>query len=309
MMGNNYMEEIIYDIWLSKALKFTSGKVKFIKSLYNNISDFYNGGETEWRLSGCLTVKELENLKNEPLNNSVKEFELAQKLGYKVIPLFSEKYPHLLEQIYNPPGVLYVKGNVEILNSALPVSIVGTRRATCYGKQMAFEIGKNLSLAGATVVSGGAMGIDSAAHCGALSGGGNTIAVLGCGINYPYLMHNKKMREEISKTGAVISEFPPNYPGNIYTFPIRNRVIAGLSLGTLVIEAGEKSGSLISANFACEQNRDVFVVPVEESSPLSKGPMSLIKDGAQVITSAQDILDNYITKTGIKENLEKFKKI
>lgn len=286
------MDNIIYDVWLSQALPYGSGKIKFIKEVYKNIADFYKGGEYEWRLCGGLSNSDIAKLKNEPLSTAERNVDLAYKLGYSIVALLDEDYPKLLEEIYNPPGVLYVNGDISVLNSNLPISVIGTRKALESSKKSAYEIAYELSSAGVVVVSGGAVGIDSAAHRGALASGGKTILVLGCGINYPYLMHNKDMRDKISKNGAVISEFPPNYPGNKYTFPIRNRIISGISKGVVVIEAGEKSGSLITANFACEHNRDVFVKS-NSVYPLPKGSRLLVSDGAKIIECAEDILNEY----------------
>ncbi len=170
---------------------------------------------------------------------------------------------------------------------------MGTRNATEYGKQMSYEMSAQLSQKGAVVVSGGAIGVDTAAHQGAIGAGGKTLAILGCGINFPYLTENEPLRNKISKNGALISEYPPDFPASRPNFPIRNRIISGLSLGTVVIDAGEKSGSLITANLANDQNRNVFVIPVDMRSPVSKGTVSLIRDGAKVITCADDILNEY----------------
>lgn len=293
-----------YWIWLQNSLKYGNNKVRTVRLLYNNIKDFYNAGEMGWRLCGCFTIKEIENLKNNTLEAAESIIEKCIKLNYDIITLDSEFYPKLLKEIQNPPCVLYVRGDVRCLNSVLPISVVGTRSATRYGKEMAFEIARDMASKGTVVISGGALGVDSAAHEGALNAGGKTVAVLGCGINYPYLLKNSKLRKRISETGAVISEYPPDFPSAVYTFPIRNRIISGLSLGTLVIEAGEKSGSIITANLANEQNRDVFVVPVDEKSSVAKGAIELIRDGAQVVTCADDILNNYCIKSvrGIKNN-------
>lgn len=287
------MESIVYDVWLSQALPYGSAKIKIVKEMYGSIDNFYQGGEYEWRLCGHFTSKDILKLKNESLDSAKQNVSLAYKLGYKIIPLFDKDYPKLLEEIYNPPGVIYVSGETEVLNSGHLISIVGTRKALEVSKQAAYKISRDLAFSGITVVSGGAVGIDSAAHKGALSCGGKTILVLGCGINYPYLMYNKRLRDEISQNGAVISEFPPNYPCNRYTFPIRNRIIAGISRGTVIIEAGEKSGSLITANCACEQNRDVFVLNSGNMYALPKGSKSLADDGAKIIKNAKDILDEY----------------
>lgn len=293
-----------YWIWLQNSLKYGNNKVRTVRMLYNNIKDFYNAGEMGWRLCGCFTSKEIENLRSNTLEAAERIIEKCNKLNYYIITPDSEFYPKLLKEIQNPPCVLYVRGDVRCLNSVMPISVVGTRAATRYGKEMAFEIARDMASKGTVVISGGALGIDSAAHEGALSAGGKTVAVLGCGINYPYLLKNSKLRKRISETGAVISEYPPDFPGTPYTFPIRNRIVSGLSLGTLVIEAGEKSGSIITANLANEQNRDVFVVPVDENSSVAKGAIDLIRDGAQVVTCAEDILNNYCIKSvrDIKNN-------
>ncbi len=293
------MDNIIYDVWLSQALPYGSSKIKFIKEVYKNTADFYKGGEYEWRLCGGLSNSDIAKLKKEPLSAAERNVDLAYKFGYSILALSDKDYPKLLEEIYNPPGVLYVNGDVSVLNSNLPISVVGTRKASEFSRKSAYEIAYELSSAGVVVVSGGAVGIDSAAHRGALASGGKTILVLGCGINYPYLMHNKDMRDKISENGAVISEFPPNYPGNKYTFPIRNRIISGISKGVVVIEAGEKSGSLITANFACEHNRDVFVKS-HSIYPLPKGSRLLVSDGAKMIENAEDILNEYSASMGIE---------
>lgn len=282
-----------YWIWLQNSLKYGSNKVRTVRLIYKNIKDFYHAGEREWRLCGCFTNREIESLKNNTISQSEKIIEKCKKLGYDIVTPDSEYYPKLLREISNPPCVLYVRGDKKCLNSHVSVSIVGTRSATPYGKEMAFDISRDLAKAGVTVISGGAIGIDSEVHKGVICANGKTIAVLGCGINYPYLLKNSDLRRKISEKGAVISEYPPDFPGSAYTFPMRNRIISGMTLGTLVIEAGEKSGSLITANLANEQNRDVFVLPVNKMSSVSGGALKLIRDGAQVVTCANDILNEY----------------
>lgn len=292
------MDEKIYWIWLQEALRYGSHKVKIIKHYYESIKDFYNSGEREWRICGCFSNREIEALKSATLQKAQIILEKSYDLNYEILTLADKDYPKLLENISNPPCVIYIKGDRSCLSGSLNISIVGTRKATVYGVKMAHEISKDLVAAGAVVVSGGAVGVDCAAHEGALIGGGKTIAVLGCGINYPYLMHKSYLREKISQSGAVISEYPPDYPAYSQNFPIRNRIISGLSLGTVVIEAGKKSGSLITANLANTQNRDVFVVPVDMKSELAEGATGLIRDGAQVITCAENILDEYSSRMG-----------
>lgn len=295
------MDNTVYWIWLQQALKPGSSKVKIINHFYKNIKDFYDGKEREWRLCGCFTNKEISALCDSSLEEAEKTFRLSQNLGYKIICICDEEYPNLLRHIDNPPALLYVKGDISFLNSVKSIGIVGTRKASEYGLAMAHDLSHDLALNNVAVISGGALGIDSAAHQGALDAGGKTVAVLGCGINYPYLLGNLKLRNEISNSGAVISEYPPNFPSKPFTFPIRNRIISGISSGIVVIEAGKKSGSLITANLANNQNRDVFVVPVNKESKNSEGSFSLIEDGAMVVANVQDILSEYNNNVNIKK--------
>lgn len=287
------MDNKVYWIWLQQALKQGSSKAKIINHFYKNIKDFYDGKEREWRLCGCFTNKEISALCSSSLEEAQNTIKLCRNLGYKIVCICDEEYPNLLRHIDNPPALLYVKGDISFLNSVKSIGIVGTRKASEYGLAMAHDLSHDLALNNVVVISGGALGIDSAAHQGALDAGGKTVAVLGCGINYPYLLGNLKLRNEISNSGAVISEYPPNFPSKPFTFPIRNRIISGISSGIVVIEAGKKSGSLITANLANNQNRDVFVVPVNKESKNSEGSFSLIEDGAMVVANVQDILSEY----------------
>ena len=291
------MNNKIYWIWLQNALKYGNHKVRVINLLYDNIQEFYSAGEKEWRLCGCFTNKEISSLLGSTIQKAAIVLDRSITLGYQIITLDDKEYPQKLKNIANPPCVLYVKGDISNIDKKLCISIVGTRSATIYGTQMASEIAYDLSKQNAIVISGGALGVDRAAHIGALKAGGETIAVLGCGINYKYLAENKQLRNEISTAGALISEYPPDSPAFSSNFPIRNRIISGLSSGTVVIEAGAKSGSLITANLANDQNRDVFVIPVDMRSSVSQGTVSLIRDGAKIITCAQDILNEYNIKS------------
>jgi DNA processing protein len=208
----------------------------------------------------------------------------------KKISIDDAEYPEILKSIYTPPKLLYVNGSFKE-DDKNAVAIVGSRRATRYGLEMAEKIAFDIAVRGITVVSGMARGIDSAAHAGALKAKGRTIAVMGSGHNYIYPPENKELYEEIAKNGAVITEFEDDMaplPGN---FPIRNRIISGLSLGLVVVEAARNSGALITAGYALEQGREVFAVPGKISSFTSAGTHGLIKDGAKLIQSADDILE------------------
>lgn len=206
-----------------------------------------------------------------------------------VIPLGDPRYPPLLAQIAQPPPLMFVRGDPSALKEP-QLAIVGSRRATAAGREHAYEFAARLAAAGLIVTSGLANGVDSAAHCGALAAGGRTIAVFGCGLDQVYPRANERLAARIRQAGALISEFPLASPPQPQHFPRRNRIISGLALGTLVVEAAETSGSLITAMHAAEQGREVFAVPGSIRNPLARGCHSLIKQGAALVQAAEDIL-------------------
>ena len=283
----------VYYVWLSEALGYANPKPKAISELYDSIEEFYRGGETEWRLSGVLNNRNIKELSDVPLSRAEDILRRCGELGISVIALDDDRYPERLKSIFDPPAVLYVDGRLPDLSERLTIAMVGTRNATAYGKMASHVIAGSLAKLGVIVVSGGALGIDSLSHTGALEAGGTTVCVLGCGINFPYLNVNRKMRRDIAENGAVISEYPPDYPPGKFTFPARNRIISGLSDGVVVVEAGSKSGSLITARLAAEQGRDVFAVMGNITSPYSQGTNALIKDGAVPVTDYTDITSYY----------------
>ncbi|MBU2063793.1 MAG: DNA-processing protein DprA [Candidatus Omnitrophica bacterium] len=227
-------------------------------------------------------IFEAEELKN--------ELRRISNLGIKIITIIDKDYPYLLRQIYDPPPVLYVLGDAGNLHETC-VAVVGCRRASFYGLQQARHIGRQLSARGICVVSGLARGIDSAAHRGALDENKKTVAVLGSGLNCIYPRENKDLFGQIAKAGTVVSEFPLLMAPQKGNFPRRNRIISGLSLAVIVVEAAKRSGSLITANFALEQGRDVFAVPGPANSINAQGTNKLIKEGAKLVESAQDIIE------------------
>lgn len=222
--------------------------------------------------------------------NVAAELELARKLGVWIVNLQDERYPPLLKQIYDPPPVLYVKGTLTE-NDNLCVAIVGSRRCSLYGSEQSSRFAHILASAGFTICSGMALGIDTAAHQGTLASGGRTIAVQGCGLAEVYPPENRKLFETIAESGACISELPLSYQPLPENFPPRNRIIAGLSLGTIVIEAGSNSGALLTAKAALEYNREVMAVPGKIDSPISRGTNRLIKEGAKLVDSVEDIME------------------
>ena len=218
------------------------------------------------------------------------ELELAEKLGVWIIHLEDERYPPVLKRIYDPPPVLYIKGTLTSKDN-LGIAIVGSRRCSLYGQEQSSRFAHLLSSAGFTILSGMARGIDTAAHQGALSADGRTIAVQGCGLDNIFPPENKKLFELIADSGACISELPLRYEPMSENFPPRNRIIAGLSLGIIVIEAGLRSGALITAGAALENNREVMAVPGKIDSPLSKGTHQLMKQGATLVESVEDVME------------------
>jgi len=218
------------------------------------------------------------------------EMHLAEKLGVWIVHLEDERYPPLLKQIHDPPVVLYVKGTLTRSDN-LAIAMVGARRCSLYGQEQASLFAHLLASSGFTICSGLAYGIDTAAHSGALAAQGRTIAVQGCGLANVFPPENKKLSELIAQSGACISELPLEAEPLAEQFPPRNRIIAGLSLATIVVEASYNSGALITAKAALEYNREVMAVPGKIDSPLSKGPNRLIKQGAKLIESVEDIME------------------
>jgi len=220
------------------------------------------------------------------------ELERVQDFGCQVVIQSDDAYPDLLRQIYDPPIVLYTKGELRAADKN-SVALVGSRMTTHYGVEAARRLAYQLAYTGVTVVSGGARGIDTAAHQGALSGKGRTIAVLGTGINLVLPPENKDLFDRISENGAVITQFPFNRTADRQSFPIRNRIVAGMTLGTVVVEANLTSGALITANMALDSGRQVFAVPGRIDSPRSKGCHDLIKKGAKLCECVEDILTEF----------------
>ena len=218
------------------------------------------------------------------------EIEKLHQAGIKIVFADEPEYPPRLLEIFDPPGILYARGLPEVLKKPM-FAVVGARRASYYGLTVATRIARELAEAGLCVVSGMARGIDSAAHRGALEAGLPTAAVLGCGVDVVYPKENKKVMDEIITKGIVISEFPPGVKPVAGNFPQRNRIISGLAEGVLVIEAAAQSGSLITADFALEQGRDVFAVPGQVTNRLNRGAHGLIKQGAKLVEEAGDILE------------------
>lgn len=241
----------------------------------------------------CLTLQAYEHvIEGRGAVNPEKTAEDLQARGVQVTLLGEPSYPHALAQIADPPVILYTRGRLP--EQKLPlIAIVGSRRATPYGKAVAHKLSRELVQLGWGVVSGMARGIDTAAHEGALAAGGYTLAVFGCGIDVCYPRENSKLMKRIEEKGCLLSEFPPDTGPHAKNFPIRNRVISGCSMGILVVEAGERSGALITAHNALEQDREVFAIPGPVTSEYSRGANNLIKQGAKLVEDAADIIEEF----------------
>jgi len=261
-------------------------------------------GSPEAIFSASLTALESRRLPaavaqaihtRQPLSDAAKELAMVQAAGCRLLTWDEPEYPRRLREIYDPPALLYVRGNVELLGRHM-ISIVGARRPTPYGNQMAERLSRDLADRGLVITSGLARGIDSCAHRGALSSPtGATIGVLGCGIDVVYPKENKKIFAEMEKRGAIISEFPMGTFPAPQNFPIRNRIIAGMSLGVVVVEGAQYSGSLITARLAMEFGREVFGVPGNATQASSFGPNQLIKQGAKLVTGWEDVVEELPT--------------
>ena len=260
--------------------------------VFGSVQAAVEAGPHQWRKVkgiGSKTVDDLSAVTDEQIDA---ELAQADRHGVTILCLADEEYPAALKMIYDPPPVLYVLGELEP-QDATAVGVVGARRCTHYGAEQAERFGALLGRAGFTVVSGGARGIDTAVHRGALSADGRTIAVMGCGLSTIYPPENEKLFNEIADgRGAVISEIPMDFETRAANFHGRNRIISGLSVGVVVVEAALRSGSLITARQAAEQGRIVFAVPGRVDSPLSGGTNQLIRDGAILAADLDDILDN-----------------
>jgi DNA processing protein len=292
-MGNKLLGDKKYWIWLSGIEGI--GSVRFMKLIeyFGSAKSVFLSSREELinsRILGEKLVNRVVMSRNEDnINNYLK---LVKENDVKVYTIFENEYPENLKQIHDPPPVLYVKGELREEDNCA-IAMVGSRKASEYGIRVAERIAERLVGLGITIISGLAMGIDSASHRGAVKGGGRTIAVMGCGLKHIYPKSNTGLGIEIAKNGALISDYPIEEEARPEYFPARNRIISGMSLGVIVVEAGEKSGSLITVDFALEQGREVFAVPGNITSPNSRGANMLIKSGAKLISRIEDILEEF----------------
>jgi len=271
------------------------GPLRFKKLLkyFGSLKNAWEQGQiTDFIAAGIEEKLAQEIILRRPQINLDQEINLLEKQNIRIITFLDDSYPHLLKEIYDPPYIMYIKGQLKP-EDEFAIAIVGTRRVSPYGQQVTEKLAQDLSQAGLTIISGLARGIDTLAHLAAIKQKKRTIAVVGSSLDYQSLFPpaNRKLAEQIVQNGAILSEYPLGSFALKHHFPARNRIISGLSLGTLVIEAPEKSGAIITANHALKQNREVFAVPGSIYNPNSVGPNLLIKAGAKMVMSAQDVLE------------------
>ncbi|KPU43923.1 hypothetical protein OXPF_20880 [Oxobacter pfennigii] len=293
------MDNLLYYYWITTIKGISTRKIYKLLEYYGDIKSLWNTIPGELKdIPGMpeTLAYNIINRRNE--NTLLKEIKEIKSKGIDIITVDSENYPENLKNIYEPPIVLYIKGSFKECRAYL--GVVGSRKCSSFGKTITRNMAKGLAEYGIGIISGMARGIDTQAHFGALDSDGYTCAVVGCGLDIVYPPENKLLMKEIINRGAVVSEYVPGTQPYAYNFPERNRIISGLSDALLVVEAGEKSGALITVDFAIEQGKDVFAVPGSILSSISKGTNKLIKDGAKIVTDIDDILEEF--KIDIKYN-------
>ena len=286
------MKDRLFEIWFALRCEVANKEFQPLLEIYGTPYDLFNADEAELDKLPCS-----QTLKNRLADKSLREatriMEYCKTNGVGILFWQDQQYPASLRALQDPPVLLYYKGKLPDFSRRLCISVVGTRSMSEYGKRMAYKIGYELAAAGTVVVSGMALGNDSVAAAGAISANGQTVALLGCGIDIVYPREHGKLFEEILKRGAIMTEYPPSTPPEGRNFPVRNRLISGLSRGTVVIEGDLKSGSMITAKTAILQGRDIYAFPGNVGETNSSGTNQLISDGATIVLKARDVLDNY----------------
>ena len=290
--------------WVGFSLIPGIGRVRLnqLESYFGNLKDAWKATPTELKQSGLDNSSMRAIISWRPKISLEAEMEKLDRYGIKVLTFHDPDYPARLKEIYDYPPLLYIRGSL-VPQDEWCLTVVGTRRATVYGRQVTEEIVADLVRSKITIVSGLAKGIDSVAHQSALEAGGRSIAVFGCGLDIVYPSENANLARRIMQQGALISEYPLGTKPKAENFPRRNRIMSGLSLGVLVVEAGETSGAMITAHLALEQNREVFAIPGSILSPASRGTNQLIQEGAKLVRDCTDILEE-LNLTAVAHQIE-----
>ena len=282
-----------YWLWLTELTGLTNQTRLALLRHFPSPEDVYYADPEEVLLTEGITRQQAALLKNKDLSTADRILADCQRLNIRILTLQDAPYPGRLKNIYDPPCLLYVQGRLPVFDEEVAVAVVGTRDCTPYGVTCAEKLGYGLTRGGAVVVTGLAKGIDAAATRGALRAGGVTAAVVGNGLDVLYPPESRYLYEDVAAAGAILSEYPPGTEPAGWHFPVRNRILSGLCLATLVVEAPERSGALITAGTALEQGREVFAVPGPIDAPTSVGCNRLIRDGGGLVSEAWDLLQEY----------------
>ena len=286
------MAALKYWVWLSCLKGLQPASAVALCSSMGGPEKLYYASREDLLLAGA-TQREADLLSDRSLAAAAETMEACVKNGIRILTMTDAEYPDRLKNIYDPPAVLYVRGMLPAIDEEAAVAVAGTRKCTPYGLRMAERIGFEMAREGCMTVSGLARGIDTAAMKGALKAGGKVVGVVGCGPDVVYPSENRELFEDVTDAGAIISEYPPGTKPAPWHFPARNRILSGLSVGVVIIEAPEKSGALITAARALEQGRDVFALPANADSPFSMGSNRLIRAGAIPILGGSDVAEEY----------------
>lgn len=309
MFKEKKLDERLYWLWLQKGLGFGANASSLLAS-YGSAKAVYEAGPDDWRLSGAfsegffgLRSRGLERLEKVDIAEGEKILDYCEKNFIEIVTPSSALYPQKLLKLTNYPLALFYRGDISCLGSALSIAVVGTRKPSVYGIKAAEKLSLGLAESGSVIVSGGALGVDSIAHRSAIKAGSKTVLVMGCGHDTPYLAENAALREEVTRHGATVTEYPPRTPVSLGYFPLRNRIISGLSDGVVIVEANIKSGTLNTAAHAKKQQREIFAVPGDISSVSYAGSNKLIIDGAKAVFSAEDVLRHFEFESAAKKEL------
>ncbi|MGI5935792.1 MAG: DNA-processing protein DprA [Oscillospiraceae bacterium] len=287
------MAPLKYWVWLSSLHGLRPKARELLLEHFVSPREIYFAADSEYRDVEGITDREMEILKNKDLGPALEILDECRELKIRILTMQDAEYPRRLLNIYDPPAVLYVRGNLPVMDEEPAIAIAGTRKASPYGIKMARRMGYEITKGGGLIVSGLAEGIDSAGAQGALRAGGSCVGVLGTAIDIVYPRSNWRLFEDVLTVGALVSEYPPGAPSIPGNFPQRNRIISGLCVGVVIIEAPERSGALITAARALDYGRDVFAVPGNADSPNCVGSNELIKECAKAVTSGWDVLCEY----------------
>lgn len=294
------MVDSVYWIWLQNLFGVGSNRADLFMRLFPSAQELYESVKAKGRAASMLSAREVaESDKSFALAQTIKSRTLNK--GCEIITPDHPLYPPALAEIYSKPAALYVRGDLSCLQDTLAIAMVGTRDFSKYGRAAATQLAAELAQSGVVIVSGLAMGIDSFCHSAALEAGGKTVGVMGCGLDINYPKDNAKLKSAMRRSGAVVAELPLGVEPRPFHFPTRNRIISGMCRGVVVVEADRASGAIITAGLALEQGRDVFAVPGGIFDSGSQGPHGLIRDGAKIVESAEDILCEYGIQINKKE--------